>query len=246
LDTSSLIVRPVGGEPISGNFSNQLQIISFTPDKPLSPNTTYEVVLPSGGIKDYVGNGIQSTFRSVFSTGSSIGNVPSEPPAGGSARITLHTGWNIMSLPVQPSNTAPSAVLSAIAGKYQAVYAFDGESYQTYIPGESGNDLTRIEAGRGYWIYMDSSATLNVSGSAPSKSINLKAGWNLAGYNSTSATSTRNAVGSLGSDVVVYSFNPVTNEYLGYAPPDLNTLTNLEPGKGYWIYIPTNARWTLP
>lgn len=65
----SLIVRPVGGEPIEGSFGLYMTVLNFDPKEDLLPNTTYEVVLPQGGVKDLVGNGIAAEFKSTFTTG---------------------------------------------------------------------------------------------------------------------------------------------------------------------------------
>ena len=83
VDASTCLVRPVGGEPISGTWSNTTTVLNFGPDESLLPYTEYEIVLPEGGLKDFVGNGIASTFRSKFRTGApSVGGFP------GNASIT--------------------------------------------------------------------------------------------------------------------------------------------------------------
>lgn len=65
----SVIVRPMGGQPLKGTFGLYMSILNFDPDEDLLPNTTYEVVLPQGGVKDLVGNGIAAEFKSTFTTG---------------------------------------------------------------------------------------------------------------------------------------------------------------------------------
>lgn len=72
LDTSSLIVRPVGGAQLTGTYSTQMGMVNFTPDEPLEANTTYEVIVPEGGIEDVIYNGSREAFYSTFSTGGSI------------------------------------------------------------------------------------------------------------------------------------------------------------------------------
>jgi len=57
---------------LSGKYSHQFAIVNFSPDQPLLPNTTYEIVIPAGGIKDYAGNTTATTFTSYFSTGPTI------------------------------------------------------------------------------------------------------------------------------------------------------------------------------
>ncbi|MBV7335664.1 Ig-like domain-containing protein [Chloroflexi bacterium TSY] len=67
--TETFIVRPIGGEAIQGLYSGQTGIVNFVPAEPLLPDTTYEIVVPSDGIKDIAGNGLRESFQSQFSTG---------------------------------------------------------------------------------------------------------------------------------------------------------------------------------
>lgn len=65
---ASLIVRTMAGVPVAGNWGLYMGVLNFDPEGELQPATTYEVVLPAGGIKDLVGNGIASEFKSTFTT----------------------------------------------------------------------------------------------------------------------------------------------------------------------------------
>ena len=65
----SVVVRPVGGQPIRGSFGLYMTVLNFDPDEDLMPNTTYEVLLSKDGVKDLVGNGIADEFKSTFATG---------------------------------------------------------------------------------------------------------------------------------------------------------------------------------
>ncbi|HEX8681952.1 MAG TPA: Ig-like domain-containing protein [Ardenticatenaceae bacterium] len=66
--TDTLVVRPLGGPPVSGKTSHQTGIVNFSPDEPLQPGTTYEVLVPAGGIRDYAGNPVPTAFVSRFTT----------------------------------------------------------------------------------------------------------------------------------------------------------------------------------
>lgn len=72
VNASTFIVRPQGGAALAGFYSVQLGIVNFSPAQPLQPNTTYEVVLPAGGIKDYARNGIAAEWKSSFTTGNAV------------------------------------------------------------------------------------------------------------------------------------------------------------------------------
>ncbi len=77
---ATFIVRPVGGQALTGWYSSQTNIVNFSPKDPLKANTTYEVVIPKGGIKDYAGNATDETFLSRFSTGGSVVAIDAKSP----------------------------------------------------------------------------------------------------------------------------------------------------------------------
>ena len=68
VNTASFIVRPVGGQPLAGKWGLRMGVVNFDPDEDLQPGTTYEVVLPKGGIADSVGNTLATEWKSTFTT----------------------------------------------------------------------------------------------------------------------------------------------------------------------------------
>ena len=68
VNTNTCIIRPLGGSALAGRYSHQTGIINFWPDQTLQPNTTYEVVVPIGGIRDLVSNATSLSFTSRFTT----------------------------------------------------------------------------------------------------------------------------------------------------------------------------------
>jgi hypothetical protein len=68
VNAASFIVRPVGGQPLAGKYGVRMSVLNFDPDEDLQPGTTYEVVLPKGGIADFVGNTLAADFTSTFTT----------------------------------------------------------------------------------------------------------------------------------------------------------------------------------
>jgi hypothetical protein len=97
LSTANITVRPIGGQALAGQFATQSGIVNFAPTELLKANTTYEVVVAAGGIKDNVGNGNPELFRSVFSTGPQI-VVPlrgSEKSALRTPRKSLRRGFSV-------------------------------------------------------------------------------------------------------------------------------------------------------
>jgi hypothetical protein len=68
VNAASFIVRPVGGQPLAGKYGARMSVLNFDPDEDLMPGTTYEVVLPKGGVADFVGNTLGSDWTSTFTT----------------------------------------------------------------------------------------------------------------------------------------------------------------------------------
>ncbi len=64
------------GRVVPGSFNQLFGVINFVPESPLANNTTYQVTLKGGGIKDWRGNAIPSdTVATTFSTGRDIDDV---------------------------------------------------------------------------------------------------------------------------------------------------------------------------
>lgn len=79
INGETIIVRPVGGNPIEAwtSFAHD-GVLTITPKQYLAVDTTYEVVIPAGGIKDAAGNGIEG-YSFTFSTGSAVGGGNEAP-----------------------------------------------------------------------------------------------------------------------------------------------------------------------
>jgi hypothetical protein len=170
------------------------------------------------------------------------------------ALLSLIPGWNLIALPRRPANDSPAAVLAPIAGQYTAVYAYDAcdvaDPWKKYDPTAPPfvNDLTSIDVQHGYWIQATGVVNLPLAGALPgTTSIPLCLGWNLIGYPSAAAVALPDAlVGITGKYDLVYAYDAADTvdpwkKFAPSAPPFVNDLTELEPGKGYWIRMSANA-----
>jgi hypothetical protein len=167
-------------------------------------------------------------------------------PAQSTDLISLSPGWNLVSLPVQPANTAIASVLSGINGAYEVVWAYPGQSWKVYDPNDvQGSTLTNMQAGNGYWIKMTSAKTLGLSGSVPPPSLSLSSGWNLVGYDGTSCLTLSAVPSSIPANLQVLWGYP-SQGWQFYDPNDTqdSTLAQLCPGAGYWLNVSQAATWT--
>jgi hypothetical protein len=162
--------------------------------------------------------------------------------------IKLAEGWNLISLPVLQSDLNVQSVFSSIEGRYDAIYSYDSQDadYKAYMPGDSSNTLKNVEAGRGYWIYMNSPADLTLQGNVSTLPVELVEGWNLTGLNSITTLSITDALKSVeGSISSLYAYRTALGRYLSFVPPDTDEIKEMIPGEGYWIYATSAMSWTL-
>ncbi len=162
----------------------------------------------------------------------------SAPTGTATQNLALASGWNLISLYVQPTPAAPEDMFAP--GVVTNLLGYNN-GYKTWRPGGGAqNSLTALTAGYGYWARAAAPATVSVTGTLlpPGHTVDLRQGWNLIGYwpaaPATPAAAFSNlAPGDLES-VVGYS-----NGYKTYRPGGgaQNTLASLERGKGYWVRL---------
>ena len=143
---------------------------------------------------------------------------------------TLVTGWNLVSLPLTPSDNSLTTVLSSIDGNYDAV-----ESYNAAT--NAFEDATTMDPGTGYFIHMTAQDTWSYEGEAfNSLSELLTTGLNCVGWENTNA-SLPDALSSIDYRYVS-RWNADNQEYEVYdvnAPTDFNDFDMMERGEGYFI-----------
>lgn len=103
-------------------------------------------------------------------------------PAGASSPAgALSTGWNLMSIPLDPSNPNAGSILSDLVAagnmlENNLIRYQPGTGYQVYP-----KDFTNLEAGRGYWLRLQQPASASfVGASRPDTTyVPLSQGWSL-------------------------------------------------------------------
>ncbi len=76
LGPKTFFIRAQGSTaPLDGWWSYETGIAHFTPRVPLQTRTTYEIVVPAGGARDWSGNATAATFTSRFTTGEPAPNA---------------------------------------------------------------------------------------------------------------------------------------------------------------------------
>jgi hypothetical protein len=115
---TTFTVREVGGQALPGKYSGQMQILNFSPDQPLKSGTTYEVVIPQGGIKDVSGNATAEVFISRFTTKGMPSSVtPRIPHAAFVGTERGEQAWTAQGRLLPERSGRPAAPWSALARK---------------------------------------------------------------------------------------------------------------------------------
>ncbi|MCB9665124.1 MAG: Ig-like domain-containing protein [Alphaproteobacteria bacterium] len=93
LDPEDLRVQPLGGDPVVGSWGVSGTVLTFSPRAPLEADTTYEVIVPAGGLTDLFGNAVGRTTSSTFSTGAELVRVPCAVDTPAPVAVGEATTW---------------------------------------------------------------------------------------------------------------------------------------------------------
>ena len=171
--------------------------------------------------------------------------------------LELKPGWNLVSLPGNPTNTSINAVIPA-DHPASTILSYDAESgWTTAIRSEDGTwlgTLMTVDASSAYWIQTDSFEPIKVdiprisAGTSVPPTISLMAGWNFVPVIDVSGElSHGDSVGAKayfsGADVNrVYTFDTLMGMW------DSVDLAegNLKIGSGYWVHAGEDGVITAP
>lgn len=182
--------------------------------------------------------------------------------------INLRPGWNLISTPTALYDDDIEDVLHhlLVLNKVGVVYSYDKcggcGGWKMFDPGAGPDSLTKIEPGKGYWIWMNGEAvgqlpltfwgTWKQVGNNLPQSISVFKGWNLLGYVQWGRPTAPFFPGSLAADYLANIMTPIPGVGDGVqALVKYNALTGLyeavqywdrmELGKGYWMATDTDG-----
>jgi hypothetical protein len=194
-----------------------------------------------------------------------VQDIPGEPyifSLGVEFSLNMKSGWNLISTPVQLLNNAIGVALQSIAGQFNSVWRWvcdpthaNGGYWRLYDPDSPViSDLATLDAGNGYWVDMKGDAVLILNGqNVSNEPIQLRQGWNHAGYNSLTAQPVENALLSIAghfNSVWTWICDPTHANggyWMLYDPdsPLISDLQTLEPGMGLWIDTIDDWPWDV-
>nr|HPO62975.1 hypothetical protein [Candidatus Kapabacteria bacterium] len=160
-----------------------------------------------------------------------------EPTPPSNIEIPLSLGWNLISSNVIPTEPAMENVFE---GMNNIVLVKNGAG-QIYSPAFGINQIGDWNVEAGYYVYTNGSSILNISGAEviPSQQgIELNAGWNLISYLRSTPMNAQQALAGISSNLIMAKNNLGGFYHPGFG---INTLGNMQPGQGYWLYITAPA-----
>ena len=187
---------------------------SFIPNDKLSYNTTYVAIVSAS---DLAGNAMPAPHTWSFTTEKAT------------TQIHLKAGWNMVSVPVTPTDNSTSEVFPGVA----AIFTWNATSRNYYVP-------TVIHPEKGYWVAVTEDTTIAIGGiPVETWTTGIKAGWNMIGSVSTNASIADPNDAPDGSVIpTAYWWDPVGRAY--------TTTTDIEPGKGYWAASVQDCTLMMP
>ena len=213
------------------------------------------VLLASGAVGDQVeppGGGappLPPAFESSRSSADELLGLRAVASKSALEQISLVAGWNLVSLPEEPADTAPGTVLAPIAGAYEAAYSYDGcdsaDPWKVYDPNDPGSsDLSAIDARTGLWLQATTPVDLPSEGTLPtSTTFDLCVGWNLISFPAGQARPVESVLAPIaGKYLRVFgydAFDPVDpwEVFDVTVPLWANDLVLMQPGRAYWILV---------
>jgi hypothetical protein len=218
-------------DALLGNY-----IIQVLPEPGASPADTYTLDISYG----------DETVRLAENV--SVQDIPADPYIFFYPLLDMKQGWNLISLPLEPPDADPGAVLSSISGSYNSVWAFEpGAGWTVYAPGVPIG-LERMEPDRGYWIKMDERGSLIVQGEDPEQTdISLRGGeWNLVGYSSRTSRNAENCMSQVEDSInSVWEYDAKDETWFIYMPGGPSNLEVMRPGVGYWMKADQECVWDI-
>jgi len=154
--------------------------------------------------------------------------------------VELVEGWNLVSLPLIPTDSSIEIVLGDADAVTEVVWSYDAEATEWYMYNSSApeaSDLSTMVDGKGYWIKTNEATTLVIDGieeplppqTPPSYAV--VEGWNLIGFKETyDMEASAYLLGIEGKYVQMYTYEDGAFRHID--PADVMT-----PGRGYWLAV---------
>ena len=163
--------------------------------------------------------------------------------------INLYTGWNILSLNVEPENADLLSIVQPLIDNETLHKIIDeGGNITQHMPWGWVNNIGNLSNTEGYYAKVTSNVTLSVYGSVvPCPfDIDLFTGWNIMGYPCQNPQDAMEALQVLIDEGKLDKVIDENGNILQHMPWGwVNNIGNLSPGEGYYIKLSENTSITF-
>ncbi|MCF8294555.1 MAG: choice-of-anchor J domain-containing protein [Bacteroidales bacterium] len=160
-----------------------------------------------------------------------------------SQEIELKNGWSIISTYINPTTANIATVFTPVVSN---LIIIKDENGQVYWPGFGVNSINNMMIGEGYQVFMSSLSTLTIHGTmiAPENTpLLIGQTWSLVGYLRTTPMAIETAFAAINPVLVIAKDEIGMVYWPGFG---VNTIGQLNPGKGYQIKLTTASTLTYP
>ena len=154
-------------------------------------------------------------------------------------QMNISKGWNLIGFTYPPIESEIEHFLTEPHPNILGIYSLYNNTWGYWLP-NLPSTLNKINSCRGYWIKSNNNTSIKYNGTNPVK-VETVPGWNIIAYNSNHNTSVSDFIDNInGSVSSVYGFDNINKKYSYWIfglPEKSQTLTTIDPHKGYIIYI---------
>ena len=282
-DGQNVTVTFNGSEFGDGSIQNGFYSVIITADNPLTylddPTcASHSPCIPCSTVStddNYCIEGPTNGSSVTLNVGGNVTNatlVFDENPSGEQVDISLtftvllglSKGFNLISIPIElddfllssdPFNGTPQDCVEKLFRYNSSLQQYQSAIRDADFGWGSGEGLSSVEGGRGYWIKTASNCNVSLSGTeSRSLTISLKEGFNLIGWYSHEPTPLENLTFTTNeTDCVVrlYQYNETISQYgVAFRDPQFGWgssqgVNALNPGRGYWLRTDRDCTWNF-
>jgi hypothetical protein len=153
--------------------------------------------------------------------------------------MTLNTGWSWISFNIMPDNPDIAQLMDSVANLVIMVNGAGG----FYIPNQI-NGIGALDVRQGYKVYLNAPDSVKFTGEEvlPNTPIPLLQGWNFVSFLPMAPVNAEAALAGISQQLAL-----AKNDAGGFYIPNLiNTLGNMQPGRGYRLYMNGATTLTYP
>lgn len=162
-----------------------------------------------------------------------------ECPAPMSQDIVLTEGWSAWSSYLTPAAANVADVMAPVVADMVVTQHFG----ELFYPAYGINTMGMFSNNHGYLTKMAAEATLTITGTMANPTIQLHAGWNMISVVQECSIPAADVFGGIAGFVIAWE---PTGNGIYYPAYDLYTLTNLIPGKAYYVKVTQAGEYTFP